>query len=700
MQYAELELGLHWRDIESYALELRFSLTGDMVDITLSRDETKPIQIDNEQLLVHSLDPDAYGRYLSEALFADPLVRKAWDQISSVTLFNQIPLRIRIYVGTSAPNLHGYHWETLVKLDDNTPLFMGELCYFSRYLSSRDWRTVKPRSRTSITAFVAVANPRDLADYQLTPIDVDSELALAREGLAGFPTEVLATAVTHRSVTLNNLIAEMLHGQDILYLVCHGKLISGETWLYLEDEHGNAKPVAANELITRVKELSRRPLLAILVACQSAGSGQSGTDERALAALGPRLAEAGIPAVVAMQGNVTIDFASQFIPIFFRELQQDGQIDRAMALARGTLRAHPDVWKPVLFMRLKSGRIWYSPAFASDQRGDGDDKWPALLTSIRTERCTPIIGPDIVEPLFGSRNDIAWRLARECEYPMDAHDRDGLPQVLQYLVVGQKRWFVFTRLVEQLYQGIRDRYDKIPQHLQHHDLKTLKPGKAVELLDELMVLAWEQRKGRIEADPHQVLAELDCPVYVTTDPSRLLELALEKTGKRPVRRICPWHPAIIRQPRLFEVDYEPDIEQPLVYQLFGSLSYPESLVLTEDDFFDYLIGVTRNSDKISPIVRERLVDSSLLLVGFQAEDWHFRSLFRFLMAQGGAESLAYYSHLAVQIAPEEDRFLDPWRARRYLENYFRHDRTDISIFWGNAEDFAQALQSRYRRELR
>jgi hypothetical protein len=50
-----------------------------------------------------------------------------------------------------------------------------------------------------------------------------------------------------------------------------------------------------------------------------------------------------------------------FMPIFFEELQRDGQIDRAVNVARGTVRERHDWWMPVLFLRLKNGRLWYEP---------------------------------------------------------------------------------------------------------------------------------------------------------------------------------------------------------------------------------------------------------------------------------------------------------------------------------------------------
>ena len=48
---------------------------------------------------------------------------------------------------------------------------------------------------------------------------------------------------------------------------------------------------------------------------------------------------------------------------------------------------------PVLFMRLKSGCIWYVPGFGEQQ--DPLEKWEALLESIKDEECTPILGPGL-----------------------------------------------------------------------------------------------------------------------------------------------------------------------------------------------------------------------------------------------------------------------------------------------------------------
>ena len=101
---------------------------------------------------------------------------------------------------------------------------------------------------------------------------------------------------------------------------------------------------------------SRLPRLVFLASCQSAGpvtTGGARTPAR-WPRSGPRLAEAGVPAVVAMQGNIAMITAAGS-PRPSSELHEDGRVDRATAVARAAVRERPDRWVPVLFIRLKSG---------------------------------------------------------------------------------------------------------------------------------------------------------------------------------------------------------------------------------------------------------------------------------------------------------------------------------------------------------
>jgi hypothetical protein len=159
-------------------------------------------------------------------------------------------------------------------------------------------------------------------------------------------------------------------------------------------------------------------------------------------------------------------------------------------------------------------------------------------------------------------------------------------------------------------------------------------------------------------------------------------------GVEPEVRLCPWNDLIPKSKCLYTDDPTP--EKPLIYHLFGHIKEPFSLVITEDEYFDYLIGITINKELIPESVRAALTSTALLFLGFRMDDWNFRVLFRMIMAQGGREMLKLFSHAAAQIEPEEGRIIDAQRARRYLEKYFISE--NISMFWGSSEDFLDALR--------
>jgi hypothetical protein len=682
--FADLEFTFHRRDEGVYTVDLRFSQPDSETDIRLANNGHVQAQIDLERLREHALDLEGYGRTLTEGVFADEQLRTAFSQALATAQSSNTPLRLRLFVGPSAPELHTVRWETLRDPQQQTVLAASERILFSRYLSSGDWRPIHLRPKGDLRALVVIANPTDVGNFapggvQLTPVDVDGELQRAQQNLTG----ISVTALFGGSASFQQIVTSLRDGYDVLYLVAHGALIRGKPMLWLEGDQGAAAVTAGSDLASAIRELDNRPRLVVLASCQSAGSGDTTStgDNGALAALGPQLAEAGIPAVLAMQGSVLMSTIAKFMPVFFTELVRDGQIDRAMAAARAAAKGQPDAWMPVLFMRLKTGRIWYVPGFGME--GGGFEKWPALINSINAGRCTPVIGPGITDSLLGSSREIAQRWAEQYRFPLAGHERDDLPQVAQYLSVNQDLQFPRDALNNHLIATIKERYASVlPDNL--GNLK----------LDELLTTISSKRREQGQFDPHTLLGSLPCPIFVTTSPTSLLADALTAAGKRPVREICKWNADLELLPSIrdSEPDYRPSPERPLVFHLFGHLSEPDSLVLTEDDYFHFLIGVTSNKDLILPVVRRALADTALLFVGFQLDDWNFRVLFRSIMSQEGGVRRKRYAHIGVNVNPEEGRIAEPDRARQYLTSYFQS--SDISLFWGSTDDFVRELQQR------
>ncbi|MGH2614593.1 MAG: CHAT domain-containing protein [Thermomicrobiales bacterium] len=674
-QIPDLEIGLERSGPETFAVSLRFTSPDSDVDAKLTKDG---LRLNLEELRQYALDAGAYGRCLGQSLFAVPGVRESFAVADAA----DGPLRVRLDIDRNAQELDAVRWESLADPDaaPAAPLFMAERIRFSRIVDSPDWRRVVRRARLDTRALVVVANPGDLESWNLAPIDVAAEVERAKAGLAGIEVTVLGG---EERATLSNIGDRLLCGPDIVYLVCHGALINGVPKLYLENEAGATDPVDGDQLVSALKGLEPPPRLIVLVSCQSAGTGEGD----ALGALGPRLGEAGIAAVLAMHGNVQMATIDAFMPIFFRELQRDGEIDRAVAVARGEVQQRADAWAPVLYMRLKSGKLWYDRGFTVNGRGRSYDKWQGLVNSMLAGECTAVLGRGLADSLVGSRRENALRLARAYHYPMAAHEQEDLPQVAQFVMQDQGRQNLMIELRESFRKELLKRLgDDVPPALVKASANTTDP-----LVLELGKRRWQSDPE----EPHWVLASLPLKLYVTTTFNGLMAEALRAAGKNPREELFRWNDFTDWGPSIYdaEPDYEPTPEEPLVYYLAGRVGKPDSMVVTEDDYFDFLIGVTRKLSEVGAIpgvVKTAFVNSTLLFLGFEMDGWDFRALFRALMDQGGKSRRRDYVHAGVQINPEEGRILEIERAREYLEGYFNNE--DIHIYWGGVEDFVRDLR--------
>ncbi len=346
----DLELSLRGAAGGGYAVSMRLSQPGSEADARVGPAEDMPVRFDLAALGAATANPEEYGHLLTASLFANQGVLAGFQQARAAAQSGGSPLRVRLLIAPGAEELHSLYWETLRDPEDPAAtLLTGEGVLFSRYLSSGDLTPVRPKPRGELKALAAIANPADLQEYGLEPIRVEEELERARLGLGKIPVTALTAGCT-----LNAILENLRDGCDILYLAAHGIFAKEQPWLMLEGEDGKTRRVSGEELAASIREIEARPRLIALVSCESAGKGTG----RALQSLGPRLAEAGVPAVIAMQGSLSMETAARLMLVFFKELQRDGVIDRALSAARGAVKDRDDFWMPALFMRLKSGRLW------------------------------------------------------------------------------------------------------------------------------------------------------------------------------------------------------------------------------------------------------------------------------------------------------------------------------------------------------
>ena len=724
-EYADLLIELSRQAENQYWVRLSFSQPDGQAQIA---PQSGPAAFDFDALRMSAQKPDVYGRLLMGAIFPSETLRSFYEKCMASSAQVGQELRPRILVDRSALELNNLHWETLRDLEDKYPLSGDPNRPFSRFLATTDWRRVELRSRGRLRALVVIASPVELGSglvlggHALADVDVQGEANRAIQGLreihlsqgiravpeVTFLADPARLAIPSQGrATLPAINAHLLQGYDIVYIAAHGALLPAEPdnpasslrpYILLENDDGTYDRRAGQELVSLVEALPvvKRPRLVVLASCQSGGQGKVPTappdepersyDSGALAALGPRLAEAGIPAVLAMQDDVRMATIAQFIPLFFSQLFEHGQVDKAAAVARQALIQSQaiDWWVPVLYLRLLGGLLWFNPGFTRKEDFEG---WPGIINSLEQQACVPIIGFGLLEPLIGSSREIARLWAESAGYPLGPQSQEDLTQVAQYLSIKQKPAYPRNQLLKHIRSRLIAAYGLPVDENDNRPLEELAAQIAGEILKD-------------PDQPYNILARMPVKMYINANPDNILELALRKNQREPLVMYSRWNKTL-EDPNTIEASsrlVEISIERPLVYHLFGKTSLPKSLVLSEDDYFEYLMWVNNPATKIrlpEPVISSWR-DDALLFLGFQMDEWSFRALFRSILYGDRRRSIRDYPSVAVQLQPGGG-YLNAESARRYLADTFRSDQVDI--YWGSAEDFLGELNRQAPQEL-
>lgn len=674
IRYARLEVGLFRLRDGIYDCELRYTTPKSIGRINPVRAATS---LNPADLASPELSHLAYGQKLSQMLFgaAGPLF-EMFGKVIAATQTAELKLRISIYIDSSAPDLNSLRWELLTAPGSADFLSINENILFSRYMTSDDWTPIPRRARGEVTSLVAVSAPPDLQDLhpKLAPVDGPLWTSAAARQLAGTQIDFLGR---DEPLTIQALAEKLRNPIDILYLVCHGEL-NPDTGpaLILQDDEGSPQTVPGADLVDRIRTLQVRPRLVLLVSCESAApdpsDGPAARDDDGVPSLAARLAEAGVLAVVAMRGRISMPSMEIAMPVFLKQLMDDGQIDRAMAAARFAIRGRKDFWIPALYSRLEEGSLWYVPGFGLNEAEDFT-KWKTILANVKSGSFVPILGPDINEPLYGDTTSLAQQLAQDSGFPLAPFQRKNLPQVAQFIGVDQDEKFIVTSLLSAIQARVLQRHPELPPEVR-----------------EKLPLVWDSllRSG---VETYQLLAGLNASVYVTATQDSLLSRTLVALGRKPEVVVCDWRRKV--SPSIQNVT--PDTGHPLIYQALGSFNDKDSLVLTEDHFFDYMIA-TAQGNLFPTLVGAKVAKNAMFLLGFQLTDLSFRVLFRLIKSLEAFGQGVQSTHVGVQVNPNEHDFADVAAARAYLRKYCE-DGSKITIYWGSALDFLRDLDQRLKK---
>lgn len=280
--------------------------------------------------------------------------------------------------------------------------------------------------------------------------------------------------------------------------------------------------------------------------------------------------------------------------------------------------------------------------------------WNRLLRRIKAGKCTPFLGAGACVNLLPTGSEIAAEWAQEHGYPME--DRSNLVRVAQYLAVQNDPMFPKEELLDKWFSNIPY------QQLITPDI------------------------------PHSILARLPLPIFITTNYDNFMVRALSAVGKEPHREVCRWNSLIEQKfrnrPSVFADDeFEPDEGHPVVFHLHGCDDMHESLVLTEDDYIDFLVRVSAGKDNpLPPRIQQAIAETSLLFIGYSLNDINFRVLFRGII--NSVERSLGRSSFTIQFPKPEQN-----SATHYIEKYFGEMK--IQVIWSDAREFTHELNQRW-----
>ena len=280
--------------------------------------------------------------------------------------------------------------------------------------------------------------------------------------------------------------------------------------------------------------------------------------------------------------------------------------------------------------------------------------WELLVDKVNRRQCTPFLGAGVSYPSMPTGAELSEQLATRYPYPLT--DNWNLPRVAQYVATTFDAEFVKARVAERILEREKER--------------------APDFSDP--------------DQPHRILADLGLPLYLTTNYDRLLSSAFQAIGVSPTTRVSRWNFETRSEPGITE---PPSSESPLIFHLHGIATNIPSMVLTEDDYVDFMTEAQVAPEDVVPLpIRTALATTNLLFVGYSLHDWNFRVLLRSLMRKVQKTSQRF--NMSVQMKPGKDLVVTELRqeAEKFLCDYLETEK--VTVHWGDAGEFLRDLRRR------
>lgn len=271
-----------------------------------------------------------------------------------------------------------------------------------------------------------------------------------------------------------------------------------------------------------------------------------------------------------------------------------------------------------------------------------EEKLNLIVQEIEEGTCIPFLGSAASISNNGyegppTGTQLAVELATECNYP--EQDKKNLPRVAQFYEYKRNRNGLIYKLDSRITQ-----------------------------YNEPSLL-------------HMLISKISSKfkVVITTNYDRLMEIALDRF--RVIWKSYVQNPKVdVPVPFL----HNPKFKGTYLYKMHGTIEHPETIVITEDDYIEFLTRLDSREKGIPDYFTSKFATHTLLFLGYSLEDWNFRVLFK-----GTIEKLLkYYAHTSYAVQKD---------VPDYIEDFW--SKKDVEIFDIDIYEFTKRLAKKLRIEI-
>jgi hypothetical protein len=349
-----------------------FTLPFSVVDLAQFMNAVGPPRVSSRRLVpaeARAVDVKDYGRRLGDALLSGEVARAFRESLTTATSQGK-DLRLRLRLD-AVPDLDPVPWEYLYDARLARFLTLSQETPIVRLIDSAD-RPPAVQVEPPMRVLVMVSSPSDMPE-----LAVEREEQLLHATTGDLVKAGLIEIVVLEDATLMSLQRALLDDYHVFHFIGHGGFDqqAQEGVLVLEREDGTAHRVSGARLGTLLHD-ARYLQLAVLNACE--GARTSGRD--AFSGVGQALVRQGLPAVVAMQTEISDRAALVFSHEFYYFLTRGLGIDAAICEVRKAMAVSDEAseWGTAVLLRSGADQPFNVTATAVAPAGHEESRLESL----------------------------------------------------------------------------------------------------------------------------------------------------------------------------------------------------------------------------------------------------------------------------------------------------------------------------------